>query len=74
MSREIKCSCGLIGTVLYGYCNGFFGRDSYGDKVIEAVGKDWIVVRTEQNEVDFCSFSDFEAMLSAVKEWSNKEK
>lgn len=36
-----------VGAVLYGYCGGFFGRDSYGDKRIEAIGADWLVVREE---------------------------
>ena len=35
------------GTTLYGFCNGFFGRDSYGKKVIVAAGKhdgvNWVV-------------------------------
>lgn len=34
-----------VGQVLYGYCNGKFGRDSYGDKRVEAIGADWVVVR-----------------------------
>lgn len=32
------------GTILYGFCHGYFGRDSYGDKVVVAVGEKWIVV------------------------------
>lgn len=44
------CTCGKkdqlkVGDVLYGYCNGHFGRDSYYDKTIEAIGPDWVVVR-----------------------------
>lgn len=35
-----------IGDVLYGYCGGSFGRDSYDDKRVEAIGSDWVVVRT----------------------------
>lgn len=34
-----------VGDVLYGYCEGAFGRDSYGDKTVEAVGPDWVVAR-----------------------------
>ncbi len=34
-----------IGTVLYGYCGGFFGREGYGPHRVEALGADWIVVR-----------------------------
>lgn len=36
-----------VGGILYGYCGGFFGRDSYGEKRIEAIGADWVVVREE---------------------------
>jgi hypothetical protein len=35
-----------VGSVLYGYCGGIFG-DFYGDKVVEAIGSGWVVVRTE---------------------------
>lgn len=34
-----------VGTVLYGHCGGEFGRDSYTDKRVEAVGADWVVAR-----------------------------
>lgn len=30
-----------IGTKLYGFCDGCFGRDSYSDKRVEGVGADW---------------------------------
>lgn len=30
---------------LYGFCDGFFGRDSYGTKVVEGKGSDWVLVR-----------------------------
>jgi hypothetical protein len=36
-----------VGTVLYGFCGGYFGRDSYSDKRVEAVGADWVVAREE---------------------------
>lgn len=35
----------VVGDVLVGFCAGHFGRDGHGDKTIEAMGKDWIVVR-----------------------------
>lgn len=34
-----------VGDVLYGFCNGYFGRDSYCDKRVEAIGADWVVAR-----------------------------
>lgn len=33
------------GDTLYGFCGGAFGRDSYGDKIVIAVGRDWLVAR-----------------------------
>lgn len=42
------------GDTLEGFCAGFFGRDSYGDKIVQAVGPDWIVAREEGRPV-FCS-------------------
>jgi hypothetical protein len=58
----------FTGRVLHGFCGGYFGRDSYGDKIIEGEGTDWIVVRengipylatfdSEQDKID--NISDF---------------
>jgi hypothetical protein len=40
------------GDVLGGFCEGYFGRDSYGDKRVEEIGPDWVVVRYESGTVD----------------------
>lgn len=42
-----------VGTVLYGFCGGYFGRDSYRTKRVEAVGADWVVAREESGGVVF---------------------
>lgn len=42
-----------VGATLRGFCGGAFGRESYGDKTIEAIGPDWVVIRTEEGEVEF---------------------
>lgn len=34
-----------IGTVLHGFCAGYFGRDNYENKRVEAFGADWVVAR-----------------------------
>lgn len=47
-----------VGTKLYGFCGGFFGRDDYNDKRVEAIGTDWVVVRYENGGVGFASFAD----------------
>lgn len=33
------------GDKLYGFCGGAFGRDSFGEKTVEAIGRDWVVCR-----------------------------
>lgn len=40
-----------IGQMLYGFCCGAFGRDSYDDKRVEAIGADWVVCRTSRGHV-----------------------
>jgi len=39
-----------IGTILYGFCGGNFGRDSYCNKRVEGIGVDWVVARGEDGE------------------------
>lgn len=63
----------LIGTVLYGFCEGRFGRDSYSDKRIEAIGVDWIVVRTiRDGEPDFVKFDSYKEMCDCISRWNIK--
>lgn len=40
-----------VGDMLYGYCGGYFGRDGYYDKRVEAIGSDWVVARAEDGTV-----------------------
>lgn len=42
-----------VGDVLDGFCGGYFGRDSYGAKRIEAAGADWVVARDEDGHAVF---------------------
>lgn len=42
-----------VGQMLYGFCGGDFGRDSYSDKRVEAVGADWVVARDDMGRVCF---------------------
>jgi len=64
-----------VGKMLYGYCNGFFGRDSYEDKCIEAFGPDWIIARDEDGYIHFASFgSEWQPkMLELINKWSIEE-
>lgn len=46
----------FVGQEIYGYCQGYFGRDFFGG-MIEAVGHDWIVARSHDNKYPaFASF------------------
>ena len=39
------------GDTLYGFCAGHFGRDWWGDKVVVALGRDWVVARENGHPV-----------------------
>lgn len=61
-----------VGSVLHGFCDGFFGSGG-GDKRIEGMGRDWIVVRelTEDGKLAFASFNKGEDMLRCLIEWAH---
>ena len=44
-----------VGDPLYGFCGGYFGRDAWVDKHVEAVGTDWVVVRDEYGAAWFAA-------------------
>ena len=62
-----------IGTILKGYCEGYFGL-SYEDKRIEAIGTDWIVAREiDSGVIQFASFeNEKEFNLRAVASVSRR--
>ena len=64
----------ILGEVLYGFCNGFFGRDSYENKRVEAFGIDWVVCRDEDGQVHFATFEGTDKFWSYVKEWRKREQ
>jgi len=35
------------GDIIYGFCNGYFGRDDYETKIVEEVTEDYVVFRYE---------------------------
>lgn len=56
-----------VGDVLYGFCDGAFGRDSYGDKTVIAIGVvdtdeflpiEWAVVATKGDGPEFAAGVD----------------
>ena len=61
----------FVGIKIYGYCNGYFGRDDYSDKVIILEGKRWIVYSYLDNDRVTCvNFNTEEEKI----EWSEKAK
>lgn len=61
-----------IGETFYGYCNGYFGRDCYENKVVEDFGKDWVVCRDEHDFPWFADFNDTKEFWELVEEWRNE--
>lgn len=54
-----------VGDILYGFCDGCFGRDSYDTKRVEAIGDDWVVARGVSNGIPF--FANFD--VTEMKDW-----
>lgn len=63
-----------IGKKIYGFCDGYFGRDSFEDKTIEAIGFDWIVAREcNGGYVHLAHFSSSEEMFNCLIQWVNED-
>jgi hypothetical protein len=59
-----------VGMVVHGYCQGYFGRDSYRCKRIEAIGHDWVVAREIGTDtVVLATFNDQDEMNELLVEW-----
>lgn len=74
MERKDK----YVGIRLYGYCNGFFGLDSYEDKIIVASGDGRIVGKTvrdygRKDNFEFATFGENDNMEKMIKFWSVKD-
>lgn len=61
MSEQLR-----VGQVLYGYCGGKFGRDSYSDKRVEATAADWVVCRCPDGTIAVYSGGPPEDLLEYV--------
>ena len=67
----------LVGTVLYGYCGGAFGKDwSDGPRRVEALGVDWVVARmlSEDSEPEFARVAPEELEKFTVKPEEDSDK
>lgn len=64
---------GFIGTKIYGFCDGYFGRDDFKDKIILLEGKKWIVCAYLESGIDkvtCVNFDSEEEKEECVKRWS----
>lgn len=70
------------GTKLYGYCNGYFGRDSYGEKTVIALGvyndNNWAVaeekyfdMRTDEFKTHIVYATGFD--IEEIEAWTVEE-
>jgi hypothetical protein len=63
----------FVGIKIFGFCNGFFGRDSYDDKIIIASGEDWIVAKNDRGQNEFATFDSTNEMWTMIDRWRNEE-
>jgi hypothetical protein len=57
---------------IYGYCNGFFWRDSYDEKIIIWEWYDWIVVQEWESKL-FTTFKDTWTKQEKIEEWAAED-
>lgn len=65
-----------IGTKIYGYCNGYFGRDDYSAKIIIAEGRKWIVcsyLYADNDYVTCVNFDTEEEKEECIRRWSKNK-
>jgi hypothetical protein len=62
-----------VGTLLRGFCGGYFGRDSYGTKRVEAVGADWVVARVESTRAVVFYEGDPDVLVQYIAEGDDEE-
>lgn len=63
-----------VGSILYGYCGGYFNGDSGYDKRIEVIGADYIVARDDMGRLYFCDLQINEITHDDLKEYLEKPK
>lgn len=64
---------GFVGTKIYGFCNGYFGRDDYDDKIIILEGRKWIVcsyLDADNDYVTCVNFDTEEEKIECIKRWA----
>lgn len=67
-----------VGSIFSGYCNGYFGRDSYGEKLILATGfingKRWITVKEDSWNGGYIVSSVYDLTEELFQEWLRGEE
>ena len=65
-----------VGTKIFGYCNGYFGRDDYEDKIIILDGRKWIVcayLNPYNDRVTCVNFDSEKEKRECIERWSVEE-
>lgn len=64
----------LVGETVYGYCDGYFGRDSYTDKTIIMNGLNWVVAIPKEGSPEIAYFGTNLEMTAWFKDHSRKNQ
>lgn len=64
----------FVGIKILGFCNGYFGRDSYNNKIIIASGDDWVVTKDNYGMSEFASFGNEDDMEELITSWNKEEE
>ena len=63
-----------VGRKLVGFCNGYFGRDDYSDKIIIYEGKKWIVCKyVNEDSITCLNFESEEEKNTMIDKWEAGE-
>lgn len=77
MQLRLKEREEYVGLTFAGFCDGFFGRDSYGRRMILAHGDDWLVALNiegeKKGEKEYTEFYDAKIMREKIEEWIKQQ-
>jgi hypothetical protein len=62
-----------VGDVVHGFCGGYFGRDSFRCRRVEALGRDWLVTRNESGTVEFATLTSHVAAHAGERDWCSAD-
>ena len=58
-----------VGSELYGYCGGAFGRDSYSTKVVISKNPTEIVAKNEKGKTEIARICDWNDLVESSNRW-----